>query len=281
MNSTTQVGLFKPEQEEYSDALPAPGIWSYISASRLNLWAKCPQAFKFRYIDGIKTPTNANLFLGKVVHAALEHYYRRRQLGQPVSEADTDSLVSQAWKDAEAEERVQWESAENSAKCKAQADSLIRTYIAEYANSEEKIVAMEASLYAPTCDPDTGYDLGVPLCGIVDLVLQEERKCVVVDFKTAASASCLCEQTHAVQLMLYSELLEANGYSEPETEVRQLIKTKVPKVSSYRFGKRSGSQKQQFFELCREYLDSLDRGVFNFRPGWSCSMCDYRRNCSA
>ena len=29
------------------------GIWDYVSPSRLNLWLKCPLAFRARYIDGI------------------------------------------------------------------------------------------------------------------------------------------------------------------------------------------------------------------------------------
>ena len=62
------------------------GIWDYISPSRLNLWLKCPLAWKLRYIDGIKTPPTPALFLGTRVHDALEMFYRHRQLGvaQPV-----------------------------------------------------------------------------------------------------------------------------------------------------------------------------------------------------
>jgi hypothetical protein len=43
------------------------GPWAYISPSRLNLWLKCPLAFKLRYIDGVKTPTTPSLFIGKQV----------------------------------------------------------------------------------------------------------------------------------------------------------------------------------------------------------------------
>ncbi|MGE3780785.1 MAG: PD-(D/E)XK nuclease family protein, partial [Pirellulaceae bacterium] len=41
------------------------GVWDYISASRLNLWLRCPLAFRLRYIDGIVTPPTASLFLGQ------------------------------------------------------------------------------------------------------------------------------------------------------------------------------------------------------------------------
>ena len=57
------------------------GVWDYISPSRLNLWLKCPLAFKLRYIDGVRSPTTPNLFLGKRVHQGLEIFYRHRQLG--------------------------------------------------------------------------------------------------------------------------------------------------------------------------------------------------------
>jgi hypothetical protein len=29
------------------------GVWDYVSPSRLGLWAKCPLAWKFRYLDGM------------------------------------------------------------------------------------------------------------------------------------------------------------------------------------------------------------------------------------
>ena len=45
------------------------GVWSYISASRLNTWLSCPLKFRLRYLDGIRSPTSPALFLGKQVHA--------------------------------------------------------------------------------------------------------------------------------------------------------------------------------------------------------------------
>lgn len=241
------------------------GLWSYISASRLNLWSKCPLAFRFRYIDGIVTPTTANLFLGKVVHAALEAYYRQRQIGLTPTPDEADDLAETAWHVVSEEEPMLWNSSDESAKCRKQATDLVQAYIREYATQSEHIVAMETTLETPLLAPHTGEDLGVSLFGIVDLVLEtslDNKSCedeptngrrptggrrlpgsnglplALVDFKTAASASLATEQAHAVQLTLYSLLL-----------------------------------------LCREYLDSLDRNTFNYRPCWSCSMCDYRDLC--
>ena len=255
------------------------GLWNYISTSRLNLWSKCPLAFRFRYIDGIVTPSNVNLFLGKVVHAALEAYYRHRQIGLKPVPDDAEGFVQSAWEVVAGEDLILWSSEEESSKCRDQAVGLVQTYIREYADQSERIIAMESSLETPLVDPDTGEDLGIPLFGIIDLVLEQDDALSLIDFKTAASASQVCEQSHAIQLTLYSLLLQGNGYKQVETEIRQLVKTKTPKICVHRFGKRSDLQIRQFFSLCHEYLDCLDQSKFNYRPGWSCGLCDYRGFC--
>ncbi|MGL4943776.1 MAG: RecB family exonuclease [Thermoguttaceae bacterium] len=234
------------------------GLLAYISASRLNLWARCPMAFRFRYIDAITTPTNANLFLGKAVHSALAMYYRHRQVSPNApTVADAASFTSQAWETTTAEDAMDWDSVADEEKSRGQAVELVKAYINEYASQPERIVAMEVSLEAPLLDSTTGNELGVPLFGVVDLVLQEDATPVVVDFKTTASATSVCEQAHATQLSVYAELLESNGYANVETEIRQLVKTKTPKVCAYRFGERGDRQRRQFFGLCREYLDGI------------------------
>ena len=47
-----------------SDTDRLGSVWDYVSVSRLNLWIRCPLAFKLRYLDGIRTPTSPALFLG-------------------------------------------------------------------------------------------------------------------------------------------------------------------------------------------------------------------------
>jgi hypothetical protein len=275
MLTLLQSELQPDEQIEHS-------LWSYISASRLNLWAKCPLAFRFRYVDNIKLPTNANLFLGQVVHGALEMYYRHRQIGLTPIDDDVDTFVDAAFEQLTEAEQMCWDATDDAIKCRKQAVDLVTMYANEYSGIPETIIAMEASLEAPLVDPSTGEDLGVPLFGIVDLVLSDDLvsdSALLVDFKTASSAM-LIEQSHAVQLTLYTLLLQNNGYTHVETEIRQLVKTKTPRICAHRFGQRTEQHTRQFFALCREYLDAIDRNAFNYRPGWSCSMCDYRGLCS-
>ena len=63
---------------------------------------------------------------------------------------------------------------------------------------------------------------------------------------------------------------------EAGLEIRSLIKTKVPKIEYHRYVPRTSAHFRRFFQLVREYLDDLDRGSFVYRPGFGCTMCDFR-----
>lgn len=46
------------------------------SFSQNRLYNDCPRKYKYRYVDGIKEPTNENLELGSAVHKLFELYYK-------------------------------------------------------------------------------------------------------------------------------------------------------------------------------------------------------------
>ena len=71
---------------------------------------------------------------------------------------------------------------------------------------------------------------------------------------------------------------QATGQEESGLEIRSLIKTKSPRIECHEYPARSEAHLRRLFALIREYLDAVDTGKFNFRPGWSCSMCDFRES---
>ena len=87
------IQFMQQEQEQQTGQ-----IWDYVSPSRLNLWLKCPLAFKRRYIDGEKTDPSPALFAGKIVHAVIAHVYRHRTTGQVCTTDDLPMFVADAWK---------------------------------------------------------------------------------------------------------------------------------------------------------------------------------------
>lgn len=252
------------------------GVWEYISPSRLNCWLACPLKFKLRYLDGVKTPTTPSLFLGIRVHAALECAYRRRQLGLAWGATDVTGQIAESWDQSVEEAHIQFDTPAEERALRKQAADLVTAYLAYVPPDEPQPLAIETALDAPLVDPATGEDLGIPLLGVIDLVLGNPAGPSIVDFKTSARRPDPLEIAHEIQLSSYSYLFrDCAQQRESGLEIRLLIKTKVPKIEFHRCAVRTEGHFRRLFSIIREYLDSLDSGRFNYRPGWGCSMCDY------
>lgn len=255
-------------------------IWDYVSASRLNLWLRCPKAFELRYVKGVATPTTPSLFFGKQVHAALEHVYRNRQLG---CEIDTNTVIEQlrtTWDAAVETGEIDFETTDESIKLREKATRLVEAYLCQLPDDEPRPIAVETMLEAPLIDPTSGEDMGIRLRGIVDLILADPGGPVICDFKTAASSQQPLEIVHEVQLGCYAYLFrQLSGQTESASEIRLLVKTKTPRIIRHRFRTRSEQQIHRWFAIVRAYLDDLDRGEFLHRPGWSCRSCEFRDIC--
>ena len=272
---TLTLPQFLQEQQQTSGQ-----IWDYVSPSRLSLWMKCPLAFRRRYIEGLGTSPSPSLFVGKVVHAVLAHVYRHRIAGQICPVDALPMFVADAWKLCLETEPCYFVDDTEEEKCRYQVLDLVMAYLTSIPVQEEMPMAIEKRYEVPLVNPLTGENFGIPLVGIVDLVLQESGDgSAVIDFKTSSTSS-ISELQHELQLTAYSYLhREATGLNETRCEIRQLVKTKTPKVNVYRFASWSDEHFTRFFGLIREYLDALDRGVYNYRPSWNCSMCEHYGTC--
>ena len=262
--------------------VPEPQALDYISASRLNLWLRCPLAFKRRYIDGIQSPPAPSLSIGKVVHDVLDGVYRCAMLGAYATANDIPAFVDDAWNRVLKSKPFTFESVDQETKSKNQIVDIVKMYLAETDIADEKPVAVEQKFQTPLIDPLTDEDFGITLVGIADLILDGEDGPVIVDFKTAASASSNCELQHEIQLTAYSYLVrEVLGIDESALEIRQLVKTKTPKLVVHRYAPRTDEHFERFFGIVKEYLDSIDRGIFNCRPSWNCGMCEFSFSCGS
>ena len=252
-------------------------VWTYISPSRLNLWIRCPLLFRLRYIDGIRTPTSPALFVGKCCHSGLEDHYRHRMLGITLPPDEVISRMDAGWAQAVVDEQMDFESTSQETTLRQQVADLVKAYLAQVPPDEPRPLAVEATMEVPLVDPFTGEDLGIPLLGIVDLVLDDPDGPVVRDFKTSSRSAPPFEVTHEIQLTSYGYLFRrTTGLEEIGLEIHSLIKTKTPKVEGHRYPARTDAHFRRLFGVLREYLDALDAGRFNYRPGWGCAMCDVR-----
>jgi len=122
------------------------GVWSYVSASRLNLWLRCPLAFRLRYIDGIRSPGTPSLFVGKIVHTQLEQFYRHRQLGINLDASDLECRLGAKWNAAVEEENMKFDTVQKENDLKAKASGLVSAYIDQVPEDESSPIAIEATM---------------------------------------------------------------------------------------------------------------------------------------
>jgi len=276
MTTLTITQFMQQEQEHASGQL-----LDYVSPSRLSLWMKCPLAFRRRYIEGLQTAPTPALFVGKITHSILAHIYRMRGAGQNCEPDILPMLVADAWKFGMETEPPNFENDADEEKSRYQILDLVTAYLVAIPVNEEKPIAVEQRYEIPLIDPVTRENLGFPLVGVLDLVLNEECGQVIVDFKTSSTAS-VSDLAHELQLTAYAYLFrEATEGEELRSEIRQLIKTKTPKVQTHRFPRRTDEHFARFFGLIREYLEAIDRKVFNYRPSWTCNtFCEHYISCA-
>ena len=125
---------------------------------------------------------------------------------------------------------MDFDSTDDEQAMRQQVADLVRAYL-DAVPKDEKPLAVEVAAEAPLVDPITGEDLGMPLVGVIDLVLDSEAGPVITDFKTAARSSEPMEITNEIQLSSYAWLhRQITGQQEGGLEIRSLIKTKMPKV---------------------------------------------------
>ena len=137
--STGLLGFESVEQRQ-------GGVGNYLSPSRLNCWLRCPLAFRLTYIDGIRQPTTPSLFLGRIVHIALETLYRHRQLGVILGADEIARRLVEGWGQAMDEEGMTFgDSAEEQA-LQGQAVDLVAAYLRQMPADEPKPLAVEVAV---------------------------------------------------------------------------------------------------------------------------------------
>ena len=213
------------------------GALEYVSPSRLSCWLSCPLKWRLRYLDGLRTPTTPSLFIGKAVHSALESYYRHRQFGVTLEADDVIRRSRESWALLIDEEEMDFDSPEAELAMMQQVDDLVRVYLSSVPKGE-KPLAVEVAVESPLVDPFTGEDLGIPLVGVLDLVLDSDAGPIITDFKTAARSSEPMEISHEIQLSSYAWLhRQITGRQEAGLEIRSLIKTKQAKVEFHPYAR--------------------------------------------
>ena len=263
----------------------------HLSYSSINLYLTCARAWRFRYIDKVKTPVAAVLPFGSAFHDAIEYYIGSKTLGEP---SPADKIFADSWqKQLEREQQIDFgtETPESLADLgqrmlgseldvtgggpnrKVRNASTFLNDIVPMMNGSTPVIEKKITLMVPGVE--------VPIIGYIDLITSDGVPC---DFKTSAKSWYAAKAHEEMQPTFYLAALTQEGIAPDDFRFRYYIfvKTKKPKAQIIET-KRTPAQLFWLLEMIREVWDGIRAGVFPpTGPGsWKCSKkyCEFWGMC--
>ena len=236
-----------------------------FSASKIDLYKRCPLQFKFRYALHVPGQPGAPLEIGAAVHAVLEQIAKRRANGEATSEEQALDLLEKHWRyDGFDSERRLKEGRDAAA-------AMIRTFMRwdrEAADRGSEIVGVEQEF---KMDMD-----GIKFVGKMDRVDKgPDGRYVVTDYKTGKTPTKKSEIAHDVQMNLYA-LAAKSIYGELPDKTMQLFVLKDKEVPNKIDAGTLDKEKEAILGMARAILD----GKFPANPSYQgCRWCDYVQIC--
>lgn len=255
----------------------------YISVSQLKCWLKCPRQYALKYVRGIE-PAFVPLALafGSAFHEALAAFYSEvKATGEPLQLNYMGDVFRDAWDRASSGPvPLQRDESDDPGELPLKASNMLAAFH-EYAVpvvANQKVEAIEQPFAMTICDPDSGEQLEEQLVGVIDLIVREGERRVIVEHKTAArkySQETLCNDP---QPTAYRAAARTMGLGEAGVRYQVVTKTKVPAVQVENVV-RGERDEEDLLRTVLGVLRGVDAGVdFPIRGG-QCRSCPYAHVC--
>ena len=236
-----------------------------FSASKIDLYKKCPLQFKFRHVLHVPEQPGAPMDVGAAVHAVLEKIAKRRANGKKTNEKEAFDLLKKHWKYTGFENRKTLEEEWDAAK------EMIRTFM-----KWDQRVAVQGT---EIVDIEKKFKMeidGLKFTGKIDRVDKEPGgRYVVTDYKTGRTPTSKSKIGHDVQLNLYA-LATESIYGELPSKTTQLFVRKGKEISNEINARVLAEEKETMLGMARAILD----GQFIANPSYmGCQWCSYVQIC--
>lgn len=192
-----------------------PNHPDYISPSQAGMFLRCQQQWKYRYVDGIKSPPSAAMAFGSAFDSTANSVYSEKILtGETAPANDCSDRFAAEWDKASA--NIQdWE--------EEQPGKLLDTGVA-LAGLWREDIAVNTQPTAVQVQANLEVD-GIKITGVIDTVAEKEGKVVVHELKTKAKSITETDMVRSLQVPVYAH---AAGTDTVQWDV--CVKTKVPKT---------------------------------------------------
>lgn len=234
-------------------------------------WDRCPKAFEYRYIDGLKEPPAAAQYQGTAYHAGLEHNFRHKLIaGDDLPLDEVEEVAAQRWDTLLRLEPPKLEEDEELGALKDQLVAMVRAYHTEIA-PEIRPSQIEQQLTVEIAD-------AYPLVGRIDLIDQDD---LIIEHKTSRSRWTQDQADGNIQFAAYQYARHATYGHAPGGEFHIAVKLKRPAIQRLSVVK-TPNQMSGYARIHRFVSDQIRRGEFPPRTdGWWCSerWCGYWHRC--
>lgn len=245
-----------------------------LSQTKVNLYIRCPAAYRFRYIMGLTQPPKAALLRGSWFHNAMGFDMRqkiRSHVNLPVG--DVLDYYSDGYNYGA--RRVVWKSRLERAKVKDTGVSMLKLYHADFATAmQPKEVELEFEIQFANRD--------WRFTGVADLVDETD---LLVEMKTTGQRTSAPKGDHVFQVSAYATALKmAAGLDSKEvwpSRIDYIVGTKKPTVLSFPVNV-GPSHRQLFLNTVSAVGQAIENGIFYpSRGNYLCSeaWCGYFSRC--
>ena len=245
----------------------APALLSrknfYLSASKINIYEKCPLQFKFQHVLGVPRPRKTYFEVGKIIHDTLAHIAKEQKDGKILTEEKALKILERYWnssiyKNQKTKEKDDLQEAKN----------MIITYLNWVNNNTNNLVDIESNFKIMLDDIKIG--------GRIDRIEQtEDGEYEVIDFKTSKTPKSKNEIINDVQLNLYALGIKELYGKLPRQAM--LFYVKSDKIVRYEINEESIIKFKD--KLKKTANDILDERFLAEPEPFKCKNCDYKMIC--
>lgn len=271
----------------------------HLSYSSVNLYMTCPRAWKFRYVEKIKTPRGAALIFGSAFHSTIQNYlaalYGERETVINVPTAETFPSLLEVWdyewsRELARKQEVVYGTNESPEILRETGRRMIETPDLMAALSQIKPITgipyetWKGTRTGPMMEARINASIpGMPvkITGLIDIMCDDQ---VPLDIKTAGKMWSKGQEHTELQADFYLAAQNQAGWKgNTELRFRYLIitKAKTPKVQ-LRETTRTFGQLMWMFSLVKDTWNAIKLDVFPPRVGgWKCSekWCEFWPHC--
>ena len=250
----------------------------HISVSQVKCYLRCPRQYQFRYVLGAEPEfMPANLVLGSAVHEGLAAFYRSVMTTSESPEFDVCMAAFHATLVGFRKSKLPIKDGD---KIEAQGEALLKIFYENTYQDPPNVIGVEVPFTIELPDPVTGEILEERLVGALDLVVEQDKKNVVGEHKTAAKKWSKDQIEHEIQLSAYKLVARILGLGEVGLRLQVLTKTKKPKMIVENTD-RTERDEREFIEIVVGVLRAVDARVFFPIRNSMCGGCTFGRRCGS